>query len=467
MYLRIFFRRFVLAAVIGVVGLAAICSDALTITFGPTFTEANSAPLAGTLKLGTDEASRVNISVNDGIDTWEHDFFDYDTTHSITLLGFKADRTNEISVTVFDKSGRQVTAPAPVQFVTDPLPSDFPNIVVLTNVTEKMEPGYILFRVAINLNRIGYQVIVNNSGEVVWYSSVPSQVEVRQLDNGDLFLFSTTSFMEINTLGEVVKTWSAPLGVPIDVHEGLMTDHGTILFLSHATASVDNFPSSNTDPNAPLQTVTVVYNPVGEISVTNSELLNFWSPYDELDKTRITYLTVHNAPGVDLEHANAVIEDPRDNSIIVSLRHQNAVIRFSRATGQLIWILGPHENWGEAWQKYLLSPVGTPFEWQYAQHAPVFTPQGTLLLYDDGNYRASPFEAPVPDASNYSRAVEYAIDETNMTVSQVWDYGRTNEERMYTDKVGGAEVLPETGNVLIDFGSVKYINGVKPSSYSL
>ena len=95
--------------------------------------------------------------------------------------------------------------------------------------------------------------------------------------------------------------------------------------------------------------------------------------------------------GYDNEHANAILEDPRDNSIVVSIRHQDAVIKFTR-NGQLKWILGPHANWGAQWQKYLLTPVGTPFEWQYAQHAPELTPQGTLLVYDDGNYRASPFE---------------------------------------------------------------------------
>ena len=49
--------------------------------------------------------------------------------------------------------------------------------------------------------------------------------------------------------------------------------------------------------------------------------------------------------------------------------------------------------------------------WNYAQHAPQITPQGTLLLYDNGNYRASPFDSLVLDSANYSRAVEYRINE--------------------------------------------------------
>ena len=185
-----------------------------------------------------------------------------------------------------------------------------------------------------------------------------------------------------------------------------------------------------------------------------------------LDPLRISYLGGMIGTVWDSEHANAVIEDPRDDSLIVSLRAQNAVIKFYRATGQLKWILGPHENWGAPWQPYLLNPVGTPFLWQYGQHAPVLTPQGNLLLFDNGNFRASPFATSVPDTANYSRAVEYQINEDTMEVSQVWDYGRTNvAQRLYVDHEGNAEPELQTGNVLIDFASVKYINGVAPSSY--
>jgi hypothetical protein len=143
------------------------------------------------------------------------------------------------------------------------------------------------------------------------------------------------------------------------------------------------------------------------------------------------------------------------------MRNQDAIVKFSR-TGQLKWILGPPENWGPEWQPYLLTPVGTPFEWNYAQHAPILTPQGTLLFYDDGNCRAEPFDPPVPDQDNYSRAAEFSIDETNMEVSQVWEFADTNDDRLYTGALGNAAWLPQTGNVLVDFGYVSYENGAHP-----
>jgi hypothetical protein len=272
---------------------------------------------------------------------------------------------------------------------------------------------------------------------------------------------------EVNMLGQTVRTWVVPTAWRVNNHDGVPTDHGTILYMSDASRVVTNFPSSATDPHAPAITTNVLWQPIIEISYTNAALLNTWFPIDMLDPRRISYLTFtfHNAMGWDWSHVNAVIEDPRDDSLIISMRHQNAVIKFARATGQIKWILGPHENWGPAFQPYLLTPVGTPFAWNYAQHAPQITPQGTLLLFDNGNYRASPFTAWVQDTNNYSRAVEYSINEDTMEVSQVWEYTNPGET-LFAWSVGKAEFLSQRENVLITFGNVTYVNGQYPSRYS-
>ena len=444
----------------------AVCgkSFAMAILTGPFFIKATNAPLAGTLALTTDQSSRVSIEVLDGTNVWSRNFYDYNTNHLIPLLGFRPGRSNVISVTVEDKLHNPTTAAQPVVFQSPQLPSDFPKIVLLTNVPDKMEPGYTLFRILNLNNNKGYITIVDNFGEVVWYSGIPTTAEIRQLENGNLFIPLATGFVEVNMLGNTVRTWPAPAGYTVDIHEGFLTDHGTILYLNDISRVITNFPTSSSNPNAPLQNTAVMCNRVIEISATNAALLDEWSLVDMLQPTRITYLTflAPTSLGKDNQHGNAIIEDPIDHSIIVSLRNQNAVVKFSR-DGQLKWILGPHENWGPEWQPYLLTPVGEPFEWQYAQHAPNFTSYGTLMLFDDGNYRASPFDTMLPDASNYSRAVEYNINEQTMEVSQVWDFGRTNPDRLYTDRVGSADWLPRKENVLLTFGYILYENGVRPN----
>lgn len=453
------------------------CAQALTVLSGPSFAPAPNAPLAGVLTVATDVNSFVSVSVFYGSNTWERDFFDYGANHSETLLGFKPNRTNEITVTVRDEYRNAYTIGQSVPFVTTPLPTNMPGFILITNIPALMEPGYTLFRVAKGNNGAAYVTIVDYSGQVVWYGEasgvggtigpISTPNDVTQLANGDLFFpeTDTSGLGEVNMLGQTVRIWPAPSDYPVDSHEALMTTHGTILYLSYGTEMIPNFPTSATDSNAPTKDSLVTIGRVVELSVTNAALLNAWSLIDILDPVRINYLCflLPQDYGIDPEHANAIIDDTNDDSIIASLRNQDAIVKFSRA-GQLQWILGPHDNWGADWQPYLLTSVGAPFAWNYAQHAPTLTPQGTLLFYDDGNCRAEPFAPPVPDPDNYSRAAEFSVDETNMEVSQLWEFSDTNSDRLYTGSLGNAPLLPQTGNVLVTFGNISYENGAPPSA---
>lgn len=424
----------------------------------------------------TDVNSRISVLISDGTNAWERDFYDYATTHSVPLLGFKPNQTNLIQITVLDKERNAFIAPQLLRFVTAPLPTNFPTANVLTCQPSMMEPGYMLFIVGRTSVTSTYLTVMDNFGNVVWYGKdpAPGPVDVRQIADGDLFLQEAgtgNNFIEMNMLGQIVRTWLPPKGYPVNDHEGLVTSHGTIMYISDASEVVSNFPANDTTTNPPLETVKVDDNPIVEISCTNSVLLNEWSPLNLIDPTRVTYLTYGeysgSSYGVDNEHANALIDDTNDNSVIFSMRDQNAVFKFSRATGQLKWILGSHALWGADWQQYLLTPVGTPFEWNYGQHAPELTPEGTLMVYNDNNYAASPYDPPVADTNNISSAVEYNINETNMTVSEVWNSAwQTNQDRLYTPYIGRVQWLPQTRNVLVDFGAVMYVNGVYSSRYS-
>jgi arylsulfate sulfotransferase len=463
----------VYAILITVVNLTPM-SHALTFVSGPSLTRASQAPLAAILQLTTDVDCRISVMATDGTNSWQRDFYDFATTHSVPLLGFKPGRTNQVLVNVYDTARNVISTPQPLTFVTGRLPASFPHSVVLKSDPSRMEPGYNLFIIQNQTDGTEYITIKDNSGEVVWYVPWTNDGDVRQLANGNLFLQEPdplNRFVEVNLLGQTVKTWPAAAGHPVNQHDVVLTDRGTILYLSDASRVVTNFPSNDTNALATLRKVSVHDNPIVEMSATNSALLHTWSPLDLLEPTRVTYLTYdpYNFTdyGVDNEHANALIEDPRDNAIIVSLRNQNSVFRFSRATGQLKWILGPHANWGTNFQQFLLTPVGTPFQWNYGQHAPEITPQGTLLLYNNGDKQASPFDPPVADQANHSGAVEYSIDETNRTVSQVWASNPANEDRLYTPIVGDADWLPQKGNVLVTYGYVTYVNGAHPSTNGL
>ena len=83
------------------------------------------------------------------------------------------------------------------------------------------------------------------------------------------------------------------------------------------------------------------------------------------------------------------------------------------------------------------------------------------MIFDNGDFRADPFDGTtkVENADNYSRAVEYAIDEVNMEVSKVWEFALTAPQQ-YSVHMGDADALPITGNVLIDFPGIQHSDGV-------
>ncbi len=391
--------------------------------------------------------------------------------------------------------------------VTTPLPEDFPEINVLVSKPAMMEPGYTMmarfiraggnrevtlggYRTGLTKQKLRewmcwaiswatecepesettYTIIVDSAGDVVWYSTLGDTTNY-QLEDGSLLYRTKNDVINIDMLGNEIShvTMSDP-GNGL-THDMYPTTDLTYLSITIQQAMIQDFPTSYTDPNAERKPTEVEDNPIVEFD-REGNLLHIWPLVDMLDTSRINYHSLLVRPdgaGYDWVHGNAVIPDTRDDSIIISLRHQDAVVKFSRSTGDLKWILGPHANWSQEFQPFLLKPVGEPFEWQYHQHSPAITPSGTLLLFDNGNFRASPFDGnkKIPDKDNYSRAVEYAIDEQTMEVRQVWEYGKNIEKPLFAGFISDANWMPETGNVLITFGGTSFIGGKKSSDLGM
>ena len=90
---------------------------------------------------------------------------------------------------------------------------------------------------------------------------------------------------------------------------------------------------------------------------------------------------VGSGAGRNWAHINSVDYDETDDSIIISSRHQSAIIKIGRDK-KVKWILGSHEGWKTPYQDKLLQPVdknGKPikcegskcegdFDWTWTQH---------------------------------------------------------------------------------------------------
>jgi hypothetical protein len=367
---------------------------------------------------------------------------------------------------------------------------DLPPIRIAHCDAERREPGMMLFnvrgdtRAGFGPAHRGWLLGIDRAGNVYCIHQSDSPVQgVRRLPNGNLLVTIVDGLvLEMTLAGAIVRQWYATgryrdrappeNGIPVEAetfHHGVnLGPDGSMLLLSMEIREYDGWPGSVTDPDAPRERARVVGDVVMQVRPDGSKV-NEWRMLDLLDPYRITYGSRANYwgargyPGtMDWCHANGTCYDARDDSILVSLRAQDCIIKFDRRSGRLRWILGAHGNWREPWADKLLKPDDS-MAWQFHQHDCSITPSGTILCFDNGNNRAQPFDPPSRAAHSYSRAVEFTVDETDRTVSQVWSYGEAPGERLYAGFQGGAMRLPGTGNTFITYGGICSIDG-RPAS---
>ena len=172
-------------------------------------------------------------------------------------------------------------------------------------------------------------------------------------------------------------------------------------------------------------------------------------------------------PGRNWAHVNSVDYDPTDDSIIVSSRHQSAVIKIGRDK-KVKWILGSHQGWKKPFQGALLTPVdkaGKPiacdegvnrceqdFDWTWTQHTgwriDARSKKGEfwLSVFDNGDGRG--MEQPALPDMKYSRLVVYKIDEAKHTVEQVWEYGKEKGHEYFSPVTGLCEYAADKDSVV-------------------
>ena len=223
-------------------------------------------------------------------------------------------------------------------------------------------------------------------------------------------------------------------------HDMDLMPNGNALLLSAELCTIDGTPMGD---NKPVKGDTIFeVTPEGEVVWE-------WHAFNVLDITRfpgsLSQRLKQSPQGqsYDWTHANALSYVAEDDTIIMSLRHQNWVIKIDHQTKQILWILGDttDENIDKS---FSLAPGG---EWFYSQHAPQLQNDGTILIYDNGNER--------PDNPNsYSRAVLYSIDEKTLNAVQLWEY----KTETYTSFLGDANKL-ENGNFLVIAGGVRTQGG--------
>jgi arylsulfate sulfotransferase len=446
----------------------------------------DAVPLAAILSVTTDEPASLSVDIDDGERQWSVSLDDEaGVRHELPVFGMRAGREHTITATLTDAKGNAWTS-GPLMFATPPLPDAFPTPRVTVHNPDAMEPGVTLFNVNGRWDTEGNStenfapaVIVDDAGVIIWYYLPDGHKvhDIRRMPNGN-FIYEiwpgTGGMVEIDMLGNIQRRWhftgtakdpaesSIPVATDSFHHDFAELPNGNILLLSTENRVIDDWYTSETEAMAPRAPANVIGDVIVEMTM-DGDIVREWKLHDILDPYRIGYRSLrtnfwnrHYENVVDGDvhdwtHGNAIIYEETDNSFVMSVPYQDAVIKVSLDSGELVWILGNHDNWRGPWKSKLLTPIGD-LEWSYKHHAISHTENGTYLLFDNGLARTSPFDEGMALEDSYARAVEYSVNEESMEVSQVWVYG-PDDEPFFARYLGDVDWQPQTDNILVTVGA--------------
>ena len=194
---------------------------------------------------------------------------------------------------------------------------------------------------------------------------------------------------------------------------------------------------------------------IGDVLVDVDQNFNpdwAWNTFDHLDINRRPM----NWP--DWTHSNGMLYSADDHNLLLSMRHQNWIIKINfldgTGSGAVMWRLGEGGD-------FKLQNATDPTDWFYAQHGMnYFTPNTTgvfrLGLMDNGNDRTFPSGAvyckpySAPTAQCYSTMPVLEINEASMTATMITHYVPPDT---YFSFFGGNAELLANSDIEVDFCS--------------
>lgn len=177
-----------------------------------------------------------------------------------------------------------------------------------------------------------------------------------------------------------------------------------------------------------------------------------WNAFDNLDVNR------HPMNFPDWTHANDLLYSSDDHNLLLSIRHQNWVVKIEyldgQGSGKILWHLGEGGD-------FKLAGGADPQDWFYAQHGMSYFTQNTtgdfrLGLMDNGNDRIFPTgqvycrPSPTSSATCYSTVPVFELNETNRTAALVTHY---TPGPSYFSYFGGNVDQLANGDMHVDFCS--------------
>jgi len=308
------------------------------------------------------------------------------------------------------------------------LPEDFPPITIDT--LNNPSPGYLFFAPYTLTTFVDYLIIMDNNGVPIFYERTPYKRHSLQIQQDRWLTYGdreTNYFYLMDSSYSVVDSFTTGNGYPLNIHDFQLLQKGHALLLAgdHQTVRMDTIVAGG-------DTAAIVFGAIiQEVDASKNVIFQWrsWDHYQITDATEDINLTAHT---IDYVHANAVELD-NDGNILLSSRNMDEITKINRQTGEIIWRLGGVKSRNNQFQ--FINDTRTFSH----QHDIRRLSNGNVSLYDNGRLL-------IPQ---YSRVLEYELDENNKEATLVWKF--SYDPPIYKNVMGNMQRL-SNGNTIIGWG---------------
>lgn len=442
-------------------------------------------PLAATIVVNLPEQGLMKIIVHTKPGNYEPDvtysFKSVEKNQNITVLGLYPNYTNRVTLIYTDKSGNE-RARSEVAVKTELATSIYlPKEINVTAFNKnKYEDGMTLVNSwGESLDDTSVPYIIDRDGEIRWVLDWDNHPDLKymcidcgltRMMNGNYLTGDANHhcLVEVDILGNLVHKWDF-LAMGYNVHHATSeTSQGNIMA---CVCRVDAKIAGGSDCR--------INDHVVEFDPMHNEIVREFDFATMLDSAR-HHLTGAIDPKYPFPqsasnwlHNNGILRI--GDEYLATGRYQG-IFKFTKRGG-VKWIISGHDQWRKNYKRILLTPLhtdGTPitdpdviagrkacedFDWPWGAHCCVQLPNGNYMAFDNGYGRH--YQKISPTFIPYSRAVEYEVDEKNMTVRQVWQYGKERGREFFAPMASSVEYLPKTGNRLIGCADYNILSGWK------
>ena len=364
------------------------------------------SPLSAVVLFDTPEEYAVRFTVKGKTEAADiSGEVDAAVSHRVPIIGLYPAMENRVVLELLDEAGEVVDSQE-IRITTDALPD---------KLTDAIEPVKISGESAYELTVVSglsttYPFAYDCMGDIRWYMSGEKTDGLFMLSNNRMISIDKSAYVpsqnmpqntclyEIDCLGRAYTMYYVAGGVHHEVIEKV--PGGNLLVL---TSSLDNH----------------IEDKIQELDRNSGAVVN------ELVMSDIIQSSYEDR--TDWAHLNTVSYQPETDTIIISPRNLESVIKLNWTTKEIQWILCNPRFWeGTEYEKYVLQPEGD-FVYHFQQHTAYQLgcdldgndQTVEISMYDNHYVKVRKNDLPYFEDTGESYLLVYAVNEEEKTVQQI------------------------------------------------